>query len=164
MKVAFVTAGIQSVNGSFVGLGGADAVCQWVAESAGLASAGVPQFMAWLSDSTANVIDRIPGVASGTFVNTLGEVVTEVGFGAGQPLKSPVHYNENGTEGSSPYTAYSGTTEFGVAAGNHCTDWTIASGSFTGVAQASSAHSMQWTNWGGGSCSGGFRLICMEAE
>ena len=108
-------------NGSGDGLAGADAICQELAEAAGLTGT----WTAWLSDDNADAIDRIPDgqyqLVDGTVIADDKADLTD-GF-----LKAPISLNEFGSpeEGY----AWTGTQPDGTAMETNCSNWTNNSGS-----------------------------------
>lgn len=166
-KLIFATSNGRLVPGvDFSSLAGADDLCSSIANLAGLAVGH--SFRAWLSDSTVDAIDRIEGVTAGTFVNTRNEVVSVDGLGNGLPLVSPVHYDENGMESPSIFTAtYTATGPSGRVnrADRTCSDWTSNDSQSSAVAGTpTSAHSEAWTSSHDALCSQGASLYCVEVE
>jgi hypothetical protein len=111
----------QRYWGDLGGLAGADAICQELAEDAGLTGT----WTAWLSDDNADAIDRIPDgqyqLVDGTVIADDKDDLTD-GF-----LKAPIGLNEFG----SPWEAnvWTGTQPDGTDAGENCSNWTENSGS-----------------------------------
>ena len=164
-KHVFVTQDRYGVPADFGSLADADALCQNLAETAGLAAAGVPVFRAWLSDDADDAIDRIGGVGSGPFFDTRGNLVKATGFGDGAALDYGIVYDASGAPFSDVHASvHTGTDQFGRASAAHCTNWT-SGGSSVRKGTAGTVHSAQWTSGGTSSpCRVIRHLYCMEEE
>lgn len=143
---------------TFKGLAGADAYCNHVAATSEALSGRV--FKAWLSGSTASVQQRFTKYYV-PYISTTGQVVAK-GWGvifSGGGLWE-LHKTVSGTTApttdlgceATPYTTqrrvWTGTTEYGTAAGHHCLDWTWNANPIGNSAMVGSQTSTdpQWTN------------------
>ncbi len=160
-KYIFVTS--SDHNGNLGGLAGADAICQALADAAGLPTA---TYKAWLSTSTVNAND--PGRlthSSIPYANTNFQIVAhdwaDLVDGS---LDAPVYYDEMAHKmGSAVWT---GTSTAGLAEGysNYCNDWTIGSSDSAQIGYSHESDS-RWTRredaqiacWGGDE-----HLYCLE--
>lgn len=137
-NVVFVTAPTV-VPAELGGLTAADTICQTTADQALLPGT----YIAWLSTSTTNAIDRLAG--SRGWVRTDGipfaDQTTDIVAGN---LLSPISLLADGTEQvfGNP-TVATGTTPAGVVNAT-CNDWTSLTGSFTEGSLA--ATSREWSN------------------
>ncbi|MCD4749624.1 MAG: hypothetical protein K8R59_09635 [Thermoanaerobaculales bacterium] len=158
-ELAFVT----SVNGtgdlsSWTDAGGqsgidaGDAICRSRAAAGGLPAAS--SFVAWLSDSSTDAIDRL---TDGPFVRIDGFKIADAkaDMFVGTPrLENGINVNEFGNYYVEPYSysyVWTGTAPTGlVAVGNHCDGWVndIADG----VVGSSAATRLTWTQNGVGNC------------
>lgn len=136
-NVAFVTS--TTTTGNMGGLAGADQMCAERALAAGLSGT----FVAWLSSSEANAIDRLAG--AGGWLRTDGKPFANDPRG---PIYHPLALDEFGSDiwvGS----ALTGTNAGGtVTPEQTCEDWTVALGS----AGAGALHTttVSWTTYYGG--------------
>ncbi len=142
-------------NGAFGGLAGGDAICAAAAASAGLHGT----WIAWLSDSSTNAIDRLD-VNSGPFLTMDGFLIAsnKADLTDGTLANSITRNEFSGTAAAFIWT---GTLTNGTSGGGNCSDWTSTGGSgMTGVTGSTSG---SWTQNGGGSvCSAPSSLFCIE--
>jgi hypothetical protein len=153
----------QRYRGDLGGLAGADAICQELAEDAGLTGT----WTAWLSDDNADAIDRIPDgqyqIVDGMVIADDKDDLTD-GF-----LKAPINLNEFGSVGSG--NVWTSTQPDGTGTGTNCSNWTEDSGS--GGCSAgdsgcgvfgSNATGPDWTQFTGSdfgvSCNATYSLYC----
>jgi hypothetical protein len=140
--------------GDLRGLAGADRKCQRRAERAGLGGT----WTAWLSDSTADAIDRIPDgqyqLIDGTQVANDKADLTD-GF-----LNAAINLNEFGETQSG--FVWTGTQDDGTGTGNNCNDWTDSSTESGGDRGATDVRNSEWTllNADPAQCSERYRLYC----
>lgn len=132
-KTVFLTP--QATYGDIGGLAGGDKMCNDAATSAGLPGT----YVAWLSTSTTNAIDRVTG--NGPWLTprysssgALEVFASHADLAAGTienaitaPPGEPSMYAEPGT--------WTGTTNRGLATGDDCDGWTTASVGGEPVAQ-----------------------------
>jgi len=151
----FVTSTTQT--GNMGGLAGADAICRTRALAAGLTGT----YVAWLSTSTVNAIDRL-GAASG-WIRVDGRPVfnSRADIVAGKSQYRPT-VNEFGATSEDQFL-HTGTAGTGIATGNLCLDWTTTTG--TGVAAGRNRFSgRQWTNANTNSCAGASPIYCFGVD
>ena len=153
---AFVTSTTE--NGNMGGLSGADAICQTRANAASLPG----HYRAFLSASTANVIDRF-GNARGwirpdgkPFLDKLTDITTS-------RVMYPPRLDETGADVGS-VSLYTGTnTQLLLSSFGSCNDWTSASASDTAGIGFSSPNSSELTGAAAGFDCGEqlFRILCL---
>jgi hypothetical protein len=140
-------------------LGGAtayDAQCNALATTAGLNNVTNDAFVAWVSDSTSNVVTRL-GSARG-FVRVDGKPFADTiaDLTAGKVFY-PLSINENGEEdiNSAPLT---GTLADGTTDSSTCANWTDTGG--FGRVGLSQSGPEQWTGFTLGQCVNVYRIYC----
>jgi len=126
-NVVFVTTQTV-VPGELGGLAAADAICQTSADQSQLPGT----YIAWLSTSTTNAIDRL--ASSRGWVRTDGipfaDQPSDIVAGT---IWSPISLLADGTEQAfADPIVITGTTETGVLDATTCGDWTSTSGTFSG--------------------------------
>jgi hypothetical protein len=161
--------------GGNTGVAAGDAVCQAVAERAGLSGT----FRAWLSDSTTDAYCHIQGL-TGKKADNCGQATlpTDAGpwfrMGDAHPFSDtidklvndgqvfvPVYYDENGTKVTDGY--FTGTSEGGtVMSGYHCADWTSSSSSDNVMLGNPLGTTQRWSQLTTSTCNGSRRLLCMQ--
>jgi len=153
-KYVFITSG--QYNGDFGGLEGADALCQSLAEGAGLPGT----YMAWLSDDTESPSSRFLNQATGDYKMTNDTVVAN-GWSqlVSGSLLAAIRRTENDTDKTGEVwtnTTSSGTVD---STTNNCSEWSSTSGNAE-VGAATQTDST-WTDAGLPSrpCSDSFRSI-----
>jgi hypothetical protein len=177
-KVAFITSTTTSgaiTSGGLTGTAAADALCRERAAAAGLSHAG--NFVAWLSDTTADAYCRVLGrdakrsetPACGTSSPpATGPWVTTTGFRFADDLESlvtsgprvPLFATESETF-PSVNNAWTGTKSDGTASGAVCTDWSNPNAS-SGGTKSFLPEATQWTALGAGTCTDKAHLLCLE--
>jgi hypothetical protein len=164
----FVTSGVFS--GNLGGLAGADAKCQ--AAAAAATAAGFSNFAgtvwkAWLSDSSANAIDRLgfDGPYYAPFQNRVFNNKAHVAYIPAH-LYQGINVDETGRQiFSFPSCVWTGTLAGGTKATNTCQNWTDASctGHNDGETGGVGATDNTWTELGTNSlCGPTAHLICFE--
>lgn len=151
-NVAFVTS--TTTSGNMGGLAGADQLCAERAFAAGLPGT----FVAWLSSSTEDAIDRLAG--AGGWLRTDGKPFANDPRG---PIYYPLRLDEFGNDlwtGS----ALTGTTPSGTATlGQTCQDWTAAAG-YAGTG-AIHTTTVSWTSYyGGDTCVYPTHIYCFGTD
>jgi hypothetical protein len=161
--------------GGNTGVAAGDAVCQTVAEGAGLSGT----FRAWLSDSTTDAYCHIQGL-TGKKVDNCGQATlpADAGpwfrMGDSHPFADtidklindgqvfvPVYYDENGTKVTVGY--YTGTSDKGIlSSGYNCANWTSSSASDDVMLGNPQGTTQRWTNLSTAGCGGARRLLCMQ--
>lgn len=146
-------------NANFGGLAGADALCSRYAREGGFGGT----FVAYLSTSTVNAIDRL-GTAQG-WVRPDGLPVarSQADLSARGDLLYPPSVDHLGTRNPAGYTVLTGTGLDGrVATGQTCSDWMSTSGSGTGGIWDMA--SWDWHARSGASCNAATHLYCMQTD
>lgn len=142
------------------GLTGADAFCARAATAAGLGG----QWMAWLSDSTASVADRMAHHAGPYTTTTWRIVADDWRMLTGGALRAPVDRDQYGAERNRAVftnTNPDGTTR---SPADSCGNWTLDGVAGFSYAGLSSAADATWTLNGERTypCGYAFALYCVE--
>ena len=152
------------------GLAAGDKICQVRAEAAGLATAGVPAFRAWLSITGNDAYCHVQGLAgtvangcaggsaaAGPWLRTDGEPFSAqlAGLVAGGPL-SPASRTDAGAFLSA--LAWTGSNDDGTATGSTCGSWALTTGLGT---VGSSTSAIDWSNVATFGCGDSARLYCL---
>jgi hypothetical protein len=149
---AFITS--TKYNGNLGGLAGADAKCAARAAAAGLGG----EWVAFLSDSGANALDRI---SDGVFVRVdgerLGDSVADLFDGS---IEVPLNIDESGA--ATGQRAWTGTVEDGSTHAALCSDWTTSGASPRGRAGAATRTDEHWASYYGYHCNETHSLYCFE--
>ena len=158
----FVTS--TDYDGDLGGLAGADDECQAAADTAGL---GGGPWIAWLSDSTGDAIDRIPNgryrlldVLAATLVldDTVVALDKDDLLSGPVNLRNLINIDEFGQERwAKPYT---GTNVNGTANPDHCNNWTDNTAEASGRYGTNDQTDMDWTTNGTGQCTDARALYC----
>jgi hypothetical protein len=141
--------------GGQTGVAAGDRICQTLAESAGLATAGSPAFKAWLSDSGQAARTRM---GPGGWVRTDAEILIQR-FDLPIAIRSPALYDEAG-HWVADSLIWTGTDGDGAASAYRCLDWTSAAS--WGTAGRSWWTIGSWTNGVLVPCSQVARLLCFQ--
>ncbi len=163
---AFVSS--AGYNGDLGGLAGADAKCNAMAQAANLGG----NWVAWLSNSSTDAIDRITGAGPWYLVNRATIVFNNKANLTTAPIV-PVDGNENGGPALKFDHYWTGTDVGGkkAASGHNCSNWTSSDAKQTGqrgaVANLSTGSGTTvanvWTFSDDGACNdGGHKLLCLE--
>ncbi len=148
----FVTSGVY--DGKLGGLSGADAKCALAAQSVNLGGT----YVAWLSSSTADAIDRITDV--GPWVDLTGQVVFNNKAMVTLAPLTAVGTSEQGTSVGGSQYVWTGTNTGGRHAADHCYDWTA---NYNSQAIVGSVYQTTgWTDSGYQSCGVQHHLYCFE--
>lgn len=152
------------------GLAAGDKICQVRAEAAGLATAGVPAFRAWLSITGNDAYCHVQGLtgtvangcsggsaAAGPWLRTDGEPFSGplAGLVVDGPL-SPASRTDSG--GFLSALAWTGTNDDGTATGSTCGSWGLTTGLGT---VGSSTSAIDWSNVATFGCGNSARLYCL---
>jgi hypothetical protein len=145
-------------TGALGGLVGADkALCQDAASDGGLSGT----WTAWLSDSSADAIDRI---AEGQYRLLNGKLVADDKADlTGGTLNNPIQVDENGDIVSTDFGVWTGTDTDGTKSGvgDHCNNWGSSSNTDRAQTGQANATTASWTRAGvGDECVAGRRLYC----
>ena len=148
---------------SFGGVAGADAECQKLATDADLPGT----YVAWISDTTSDAIDRIPMTAGG-WLRTDGRpfALSRAALLAGE-LLHPLRVTETGQDMPMTETVFTNTMETGVYGPiisniDACADWTSADSSLHSVGLgASTSTKIAWTRSVSTGCANMARLYCL---
>jgi hypothetical protein len=151
----------QRFLGSLGGLTGANAKCNDAAAAAGL----VGNFIAWLSTSTVNAVDRLADVGpwtdtQGTLVFADKNAVVTTG-----PMTA-LWYDERGqflsTANIWTGTRFDGVYQWGAVMAPPCQEWTSATGADGARVGQVGRTGSEWTSYSGTSCNSEAHLICFE--
>jgi len=164
--LAFVTSADWTGNlgswpqaGGATGLAAGDAICQYLATDAGLEAPG--SFLAWLSNSTTDAIDRFS--YDGPWIRVDGVKIADsrADLVDGE-LFSALNVKEDGKYLGN-YGAWTGTSTSGLGTGDHCDGWTSADPATNGTRAVVNATGANWTEKNAMQCSdGGMRLYCFS--
>jgi hypothetical protein len=158
VKRIFVS--FQTFAGNLGGLAGADQKCQTAATAAALGGT----WLAWLSTSTVNAIDRVTSDSPYFLVNKTTKVFNNKANWTTQPLVA-ISMAEDGStiSGSTVFGVWTGTLAGGTSSGSTNLDWTATSGS--GTYGFLNQRDTTWTQAGTFPGPGGavFRLYCYES-
>jgi hypothetical protein len=139
-----------------IGVSGFDSACQTAATAAGHSG----NFVAFVSTSTMNAVDRLAGKRG--WVRFDGLPVFDQLSDIGQPsLPRAVLL----TEGGAPRPggiAMTGSNPDGTNSGQNCTDWTSSSGSFNGGYTGFAGPDA--TGGAGAPCTSGYGLYCFQVD
>jgi len=145
--------------GGATGLAAGDAICQYLATDAGLEAPG--SFLAWLSNSTTDAIDRFS--YDGPWIRVDGVKIADsrADLVDGE-LFSALNVKEDGKYLGN-YGAWTGTSTSGLGTGDHCDGWTSADPATNGTRAVVNATGANWTEKNAMQCSdGGMRLYCFS--
>ena len=164
-------------SGSLDDIAGANQVCHARAEAAGLATAGAPEFRAWISNSTTDAWCNVQGLTGRRFLVPAcdGGVLTTVGpwvrtdgtlfadslsqLVSGGPYV-PVAFDESGAGVAGVLKHFTATGDTGSASSFHCTGWSTTTGNATVGSDLGTA---DWTTSSPTSpCATAARLLCLE--
>lgn len=122
-KLVFVTAGV--FNGALGGLEGADAKCQFAADTAGLDG----NFQAWLADGTGTPTTRFTTLSLGPYFMLDGRIVDE-NFAAllDGSILQPIDIDEAGVQRSSLFVWTNVDERGAVNTGGDCDGWLVGGG------------------------------------
>jgi hypothetical protein len=153
----FVTT--ATFRGNLGGLEGADAKCKADATTAGLQGS----FLAWLSTSNKNAIDRFKGEepwydVSGAILYFTGRTKGTYPLTGAGPLEQ-INASATGAPFSSVPAFWTGTMAGGTRAELHCSDWTVETGkgSICTIARPEGFGSAAALD-----CTAANRLLCVE--
>ncbi len=155
-NLVFVTSNSVPV-GSLGGIAGADAMCAARARDAGLPGT----YVAWLSDSDTNAVDRLAGARGWLRVDGLvfADRVEDIVEGN---IFNPIYVDESGSPVDS--NVVTGTEPDGTAAPQTCADWTDES-SAESFRRGESHHvHPDWTSRSNIVCSQNARVYCFGID
>jgi hypothetical protein len=158
-SLVFITR--ATFNGALGGLSGADAACAEAASAAGLSGT----FVAWMSSSTENAIDRIE--ENGPWFDLAGtEIFSSKEHFATSPL-SGLWLDEDGeslpSERIWTATNYGGVYAAALVGEPPCAEWTSASmANQARIGQIGSSDDAGWTGFAATTCDQQARLLCVE--
>jgi hypothetical protein len=145
-------------NGAFLGVDGADLICQTLADTAMLSGT----YRAWLSDALEGPAQRFDTAFTGAYKLVDGTVVAIGGWDdlTDGILEHAIDRSETGAQVGG--TAWTNTLSDGASASAmDCGGWTSAAG--TSAVGDLGATDGTWTDLGGGQfCSNPFRFYCFE--
>lgn len=162
-KTVFLTS--TTSTGDLGGLAGADAICQGLADTAGIG--GGRSYLAWLSDDTDSPATRFTQATVPYLLTNGDTVANDYADLTDGSIQNPINVDESGGGASSPKT-WSNTGSFGTllnatAAGN-CNIWSEGS-SGTGLNGLTGSTGITWASEASGSplaCTNLFALYCFE--
>lgn len=125
------------------GIEAGDAICQSLADTAGLAEPST--FKAWLSDSTTDAIDRFENEGGWVRVDGVPLVDSRAELTGGTLFTGITVTEQGGYLGRD--RAWTGTTTSGLNFGEHCSNWTDGSDAGSGSWGFSTASDSKWTEW-----------------
>ncbi len=149
--------------GGKTGLAAGDAICQSLADRAGLQGT----FKAWLSDKSASAKDRLAhSMAPYVRVDGVQVASSWSDFTADHALSNAISVTETGwSEMTPPYWVWTETSvEGGYGYGSACKNWTSASNPDSATVGGDIYSDKRWTEWGMGRCDGTHPLYCMEQD
>jgi hypothetical protein len=147
-------------SGDLGGLEGADESCQELADTALLGG----RWVAWLSTSERNAIDRLFGDGPFLLVGTNEVVAASRAALTSGTLQNDIERDEMGVQ--VPAAVWTGTDPDGTAAdsGSFCADWTDANSELFGQTGASQQTDATWTNANQVFCNLEVRIYCFEQD
>jgi len=151
-------------TGDLGGLAGADAKCQLAADNIAPGSA----FLAWLSITGTNAVDRVVGEGPWYSADRATLLFTGKTMGAnplvGLSPAAPITENELGQILPKDTFYWTGTKGAGVASAQNCVGWTTASGAAAGGNGGETGEaSLLWTFTNGNvACNTPASLLCIE--
>ncbi len=156
VNYAFVTSTQRPAN-EYGGLSGADAICNDLAQAAGLPG----QYVAWMSSSTEDARDRLT-TASG-WIRTDGRpfALSRGGLIGGQIIH-PLNLDESGVTRNGDVATATTTDGRSRATGDAesaCEDWSGGGGPYD-LGRSSETSSL-WTDYDEGNCSNDAHLYCL---
>jgi len=160
MKTVFVSSEVY--DGDLGGLTGADAICQSLADAAGLP----PRiYKAWLSDARAPVKDRFTHSTS-AYVRTDGMVIADnwadlTDHPGADPLLVPIDRDENGSAVASSFV-WTGSTFAGDPTAATCFLWNDGTNASSGRSGQTNQVGPGWTSDATHTCENLRRLYCFE--
>lgn len=146
------TGDLKTAGGGTDGLNGADKLCNSKATAAGLGGTWV----AWLSDSTHDAIDRISDVGPWYRLDDIKVFNSKAAIPSGPAV--PIDVNEKGL--ITNFFPWTGTKANGTKSTTFCTDWTVNTGN--GECGSSGQSDATWTEANALSCGIGYNLYCFE--
>ena len=117
----FVTSSDFESNGNLGGLDGGDDQCNAAASSGGLSG----NWTAWLSDSSADALDRIPDAEYRLLDGTV--IANDLADLTDGSLDNSIDVDENG-DSVDPTKVWTGTLTDGTVGLSHCSNWTSDTG------------------------------------
>lgn len=136
------------------GRDGADALCTSAATAAGLGG----RWVAWISDSAVDAIDRLEDV--GPWYDLFGAKVFESKAAlSGDPLVA-LTIDERG--GTTDYAAWTGTHADGTRAAQTCGDWASSSRSYGLCGVNNTTSGQRWSEDIVPRCNNPYNLYCFE--
>jgi len=145
-------------TGELGGLAGADQSCQARATAGGL---GGGPWVAWLSTSTTNAVDRLVP-ESGPFIRAVSglTIANDIQDLTDGTLCNPIIHDEFGS--SWVHFAWTGTAADGTRTNYRCDDWTEGSQPNQATYGYNPGIVESWTDNGQTTCASGLNLYCFE--
>jgi hypothetical protein len=165
------TGDLRTQGGGTTGLDGGDKLCQQAAEAAGLSGT----FKAWLSDATANAIDRLDDVGGWYMAGPAPSLVFAskagiTGGPSGAIADEHGNYNfntpwtgtrPNGTAETAATDPYIGTVSVFAGTSTNCKGWTVSTQD-SGAQGAGGMTEGFWTEGGLQQCQNSAGLYCFQ--
>ena len=128
-----------------------DAVCSSVAAGAGLDG----EWVAWISDSETNAIDKLAPDAGPYVLLDAAQTVIALDNDdlTDGNMAAPINIDENGGPHGTFTATWTGTTVDGTAHANNCLDWTIDTNAQTGLRGNVTVTGVGWTGIASTPCS-----------
>ncbi len=159
MNYAFVTSTTRMM-GDIGGLAGADVICNSAATAAGLPGT----YVAWLSTSTVDAIDRL-GTASGWLRTDYRPLAQNVADLLASDLRYPLNIDENGVRVSDAGIVPTATEANGTLSGTEtCADWTDSTASRRPIGGSMDSGGERWTRGFLMNCDMVVRIYCFGVD
>ncbi|KIG16899.1 Microbial collagenase, secreted [Enhygromyxa salina] len=163
-RVAFATS--TSHTGDLGGLGGADAICNMLAQNAGLQGT----YMAWLSTDASSPATRFTQSTVPYMLPDGNKVADDwadlvdgdLDFAIARTETGGMSVNTSEMCGGSARLARTGTTEFGTLGASTCLDYSSAIPSDFGAIGRSASNMSQWSNCGELPCDVSLPIYCFQ--
>jgi hypothetical protein len=143
--------------GTQTGVAAGDAICQSLADAAGLGGT----FKAWLSDATTNAVDRL--TSAGPWVRLDGvKIATDKADLTKGSIFTSINLTETGTY-LGHYGVWSGTTDNGLKTVDTCNNWTDGTTNYHGSFSSAANAGYLWSGYSTGfNCDSPCNLRCFE--
>jgi len=159
MNYAFVTSTTRMM-GDIGGLAGADVICNDAATAAGLPGT----YVAWLSTSTVDAIDRL-GTASGWLRTDYRPFAQSIADLLASDLRYPLNIDENGVRVSEAGIVPTATEADGTLSGTEtCADWTDSTASRRPIGGSMDSGGERWTRGFLMNCDMVVRIYCFGVD
>jgi hypothetical protein len=154
-QLVFVSSDVHT--GKLGGLAGGDAICNGLAQAAGLPG----MWVAWLSNAGINAGDRISG--NGPFVRIdRVQIAADRSALLSGTLEAPIEITETGALDGIAEDVWTGTDANGNRSGFTCQGWNTDSSMVTGTAGQLDFSDTSWTAGGQNPCSNSQHIYCFQ--